>query len=71
MTIRFSAVKGVPMGKLRIIVITLVLIGIATVAYAFPFSVIIAVPFPEAASLLMLGTGMIAVANYVRRISAK
>jgi len=55
-------------GKIFIALVVIgIALGIASVAYAFPFSVIISAPFPESASLLMLGTGMISVANFVRR----
>ena len=55
------------MKRYGIIFIIAATIGIATAAYALPFSTFKATPFPESASLLILGTGLISVANFVRK----
>lgn len=42
-------------------------IGIATAAFALPHTAFIGKPFPESASLLILGSCLICLANFVRR----
>ena len=63
----FSVLRSWGMRKLRILLVTVIIIGIATVAYAIPITSIIPAPFPESASLLILGCGLIGVANIARK----